>query len=162
MAALLLRLRQALPPPPPSKSKKSAAPHLQLEWTVRQRRSKSTPRHISSAERKAELTRASPTTPLSWSGATSASGGGAADCYEESSRLTKQMQSSRSEVRCNFPAPLYTYFLKTENLRSAILPVIVLRQPASLTHFVSVSQLHNKGATRAEASLCLTVFNFFS
>ncbi|XP_020204389.1 uncharacterized protein LOC109789769 [Cajanus cajan] len=49
---LLLRLHR--PPPPP--------PSLLLRWTVRQRRS----RHNN---KKAESTRASPTTPLSWSAA---------------------------------------------------------------------------------------------
>ncbi|XP_027342192.1 uncharacterized protein LOC113854994 isoform X2 [Abrus precatorius] len=75
---LLLRLHR--PPPPPS---------LHLHWTVRQRRS--APRN------KPDSTRASPTTPLSWSGATSASGG-AVDGYEESSLPTKLPQTSRSKV----------------------------------------------------------------
>lgn len=75
---LLLRLHRPPPPPPPC---------LNLHWTVRQRRSRS-------AHNKAESTRASPTTPLSWSGATSASGGNL-DGYEES----KPSQTSRSKVR---------------------------------------------------------------
>ncbi|MED6143573.1 hypothetical protein PIB30_007519 [Stylosanthes scabra] len=74
---LLLRLQQA--PPPPS---------LNLQWRVRQRRSKCVPRH-----NKAELTRASPTTPLSWSATTSAS--------EESTRPTKHPYTSRSKVANN-------------------------------------------------------------
>ncbi|KAF3954740.1 hypothetical protein CMV_019957 [Castanea mollissima] len=41
-----------------------------------------------------------PTTPLSWSGATSASGG-ALDGFEESSRLSKPTESSRSKVAVN-------------------------------------------------------------
>ncbi|XP_054782929.1 uncharacterized protein LOC129290233 [Prosopis cineraria] len=90
---MLLRLQQA--PPPPKKS----APCLQLHWTVRQRRSRSAPRHVgASAHKKREPTRASPTTPLSWSGATSASGGGAADGSEGSSRPTKPLKTSRSKV----------------------------------------------------------------
>ncbi|TKY48030.1 hypothetical protein E2542_SST25444 [Spatholobus suberectus] len=85
---LLLRLHG--PPPPPC---------LHLHWTVRQRRSKSVPRHAATtaAHNKADSTRASPTTPLSWSGATSASGG-ALDGYEESSCPTKPPQTSRSKV----------------------------------------------------------------
>ncbi|XP_057724951.1 uncharacterized protein LOC130940736 [Arachis stenosperma] len=83
---LLLRLHQAQHPPPP--------PSLNLQWSVRQRRSKCVPRH-----NKAETTRASPTTPLSWSATTSASGGGATlDSYEESSRPTKHLHTSRSKV----------------------------------------------------------------
>lgn len=78
---LLLRLHRS-PPPPPC---------LNLHWTVRQRRSRS-------AHNKAESTRASPTTPLSWSGATSASGGNL-DGYEEYSRPSKPTQTSRSKVR---------------------------------------------------------------
>ncbi|KAI4355795.1 hypothetical protein L6164_004535 [Bauhinia variegata] len=85
---LLLRLSQPRPPPPPKKT-------LQLDWTVRQRRSRSAPRHLG-AEKKGEPTRASPTTPLSWSGATSASGCGG-DGYEESSRPTKPLERSRSK-----------------------------------------------------------------
>ena len=79
---LLLRLHRPPPPPPPC---------LNLHWTVRQRRSRS-------AHNKAESTRASPTTPLSWSGATSASGGNL-DGYEEYSRPSKPTQTSRSKVR---------------------------------------------------------------
>ncbi|XP_028779220.1 uncharacterized protein LOC114735673 [Neltuma alba] len=91
---MLLRLQQP-PPPPPDKT----SPCLQLHWTVRQRRSRSAPRHVgASAHKKDEPTRASPTTPLSWSGATSASGGGAADGSEESSRTTKPLKTSRSKA----------------------------------------------------------------
>ncbi|KAK7325282.1 hypothetical protein VNO77_29442 [Canavalia gladiata] len=82
---LLLRLHR--PPPPPC---------LNLHWTVRQRRSRSVPRHAA-ANKKADSTRASPTTPLSWSDGTSASGG-AVDGYEESSRPTKLAETSRSKV----------------------------------------------------------------
>ncbi|CAK9169744.1 unnamed protein product [Ilex paraguariensis] len=94
---LLVTLNQATPPP------KTALP---LEWTVRQPRSKTMT--VKST------TRASPTTPLSWSGATSFSGGagsgsgsgsgGAIDGgLEESSRpLPKRSVGSdttRSKVR---------------------------------------------------------------
>lgn len=78
---LLLRLTHSspTPPPPPSSS------YLQLHWCVRQPRSKS-------IALKPGIARASPTTPLSWSGATSQSGGaggvgvGGVDVSEESSR----------------------------------------------------------------------------
>ncbi|KAF7843216.1 uncharacterized protein G2W53_000121 [Senna tora] len=101
---LLLRLHQARPSSPPpqppttttSYLRKSPSACLNLDWTVRQRRSRSAPRHHGAAEKKDEPTRASPTTPLSWSCATSASCGGGGDGYEESSRLTKPMESSRS------------------------------------------------------------------
>lgn len=96
-ALMLLRLKQArtrsLLPPPPAPTK----PALHLDWTVRQRRSKSAPRH-GDGKRKAEPARASPTTPLSWSGATSASGG-ALDGFEESSQPDKPTDGSRSKVR---------------------------------------------------------------
>ena len=93
---LLLRLFQAQPPLP-----KPVQTVLRLSWTVRQRRSKSAPRHgDSTTKKKAKPTRASPTTPLAWSGATSASGG-ALDGFEESSRLSKPTVSSRSKVCCS-------------------------------------------------------------
>ncbi|XP_075523448.1 uncharacterized protein LOC142556088 [Primulina tabacum] len=71
-----------------------------LEWTVRQRRSK--PVSVSSTSKK-QAPRASPTTPLSWSGATSYSGGcgGATSlegCLEESSRPSKPSTSARSKA----------------------------------------------------------------
>ncbi|KAH6800741.1 hypothetical protein C2S52_001205 [Perilla frutescens var. hirtella] len=67
---LLVRLHRAPPPPPKP-----------LEWSVRQRRSK--PVSVTNNPKKPAHShhRASPTTPLSWSGATSFSGGS-----EESSR----------------------------------------------------------------------------
>nr|POF09039.1 u-box domain-containing protein 33 [Quercus suber] len=90
----LLRLFQAQPPLP-----KPIQAVLCLGWTVRQRCSKSAPRHSDSAtKKKAEPRRASPTTPLSWSGATFASGG-ALDGFKESSRLSKPTESWRSKVQ---------------------------------------------------------------
>lgn len=70
VAELLLRLNKVNP------SKKTTG--LPLEWTVRQRRSRPV-----SVNAKKQAPRASPTTPLSWSGATSVSCGGGG--YEESS-----------------------------------------------------------------------------
>ena len=100
---LLLRLHQAPPPPPPP-------PGLNLQWTVRQRRSKYVPRHALPSN-KAEPTRASPTTPLSWSGATSASCG-ALDGYEESSCPSKHSHTSRSKVPCFIPPSFpFSFFL---------------------------------------------------
>nr|XP_023897859.1 uncharacterized protein LOC112009758 [Quercus suber] len=89
----LFRLFQAQPPLP-----KPVQAVLRLGWTVRQRCSKSVPRHSdSTTKKKDEPRRASPTTLLSWSGATSASGG-ALDGFEESSRLSKLTESWRSKV----------------------------------------------------------------
>ncbi|XP_014502484.1 uncharacterized protein LOC106762886 [Vigna radiata var. radiata] len=88
---LLLRLHHTPPLPPPPLS-------LHLHWTVRQRRSRSVRRHAAAvSHKKQDSTRASPTTPLSWSGATSGSGGNL-DGYEESSRPTSLPQTSRSKV----------------------------------------------------------------
>ncbi|KAK6120500.1 hypothetical protein DH2020_045758 [Rehmannia glutinosa] len=69
---LLVRLHHAPPPPPqpPRPLLKRAA--LPLEWSVRQRRSKSV---SANNNPKKPAHRGSPTTPLSWSGATSFSGG---------------------------------------------------------------------------------------
>ncbi|PIN18673.1 hypothetical protein CDL12_08661 [Handroanthus impetiginosus] len=95
---LLMRLRSAAPPPPPLKP--AAVP---LEWSVRQRRSK--PVSVTNNQKK-QSQRASPTTPLSWSGATSLSGGSggsgaaAAGGCEESSRphIQKLSAATRSKV----------------------------------------------------------------
>lgn len=89
---LLVRLHGEAPPPPPQV--------LSLEWTVRQRRS----RPISvNAKKLAQSHRASPSTPLSWSGGTSlsgGSGGAGGGGSEESSRPLSQKLSSaaRSKV----------------------------------------------------------------
>ncbi|CAA0827347.1 Unknown protein [Striga hermonthica] len=66
-------------------------------WSVRQRRSKPVSAH-GNPKKPASSHRGSPTTPLSWSGATSFSGGGAGS--EESSRTTpiKPSTTSRSKV----------------------------------------------------------------
>lgn len=68
------------PPKPPKRN--SHSPALKLEWSVRQRRSKSLTRSHEKEKNKDERIHASPTTPLSWSGATSISGG--IDGFEES------------------------------------------------------------------------------
>ncbi|XP_062089941.1 uncharacterized protein LOC133796447 [Humulus lupulus] len=91
VADLLFRLRKAgyerrRPPPP-----RQASPPLKLYWSVRQRRSKP-------LKKKTDSTRASPTTPLSWSGATSVSGGCAIDGFEESSKPVKPTGGARSKV----------------------------------------------------------------
>ncbi|KAL1198601.1 hypothetical protein V5N11_011251 [Cardamine amara subsp. amara] len=92
VADALLRLRHSEPPPPPPE--KSDASPLKLKWSVRQRRSK-----------KGEQTRASPTTPLSFSGATSLSGGGGSgggantvEGLEESSDTVKPSEAFRSKI----------------------------------------------------------------
>lgn len=108
VVSVLLDIRHAEPPPPPSKSTRHGSPVLKLEWSVRQRRSKHVPRQNSSdvvdgKKKKAEPTRASPTTPLSWSGGTSVSGG-AIDGSEESSKPPKPTDAARSKVcrLCHF------------------------------------------------------------
>ncbi|XVF74817.1 hypothetical protein PTKIN_Ptkin13bG0141500 [Pterospermum kingtungense] len=97
VAEVLLSLVQAesSPPKPEKSSKNNSASSsvLRLEWRVRQRRSKQAPR------KKDEPARASPTTPLSWSGGTSVSGCGGADGSEESSRPPlKPVDNARSKV----------------------------------------------------------------
>ncbi|PKI31555.1 uncharacterized protein LOC116201760 [Punica granatum] len=111
VAELLLRLCRAAP----SSSKPAAVPG----WTVRQprsggpkkkdndnkRRTKKTQTTKQKQKQKqnqqeedgVEPTRASPTTPLSWSGATSTSGGGA-DGPEESSRPARPPYNARSKA----------------------------------------------------------------
>ncbi|GAA0150284.1 hypothetical protein LIER_09259 [Lithospermum erythrorhizon] len=93
VAELLLKLNAPPYPPPPK------PPLAAVEWKVRQRRSKT-------LTGKSPLPRASPTTPLSWSGGTSVSGGGGGGGgggvdggSEESSQPQpplKKPQSSRS------------------------------------------------------------------
>ncbi|XP_049388641.1 uncharacterized protein LOC125852992, partial [Solanum stenotomum] len=105
VAELLLRLSHAnpfpspIPAPFPAKSKRAGSP---LEWSVRRSRSKPV-----SVNAKKAAPRASPTTPLSWSGATSVScgggSGGAVDggCEESSGSphpLYKTPSSTRSKV----------------------------------------------------------------
>ncbi|KAI9198973.1 hypothetical protein LWI28_025329 [Acer negundo] len=92
VADMLLRLKQAETRPTPIVK---TSPALQLEWSVRQRRSRQVVR------KKGELTRASPTTPLSWSGATTSSGGAgpsAVDGFEESSKPSRHVDNPRSKL----------------------------------------------------------------
>ena len=89
VAQVLLTLRQ--PSPPPSK----------LRWSIRQRRSRPQPAALipSSAVKKSPAARASPTTPLSWSGggATSVSGGGNGN---ECSRLIQNRSDESRSKGC--------------------------------------------------------------
>jgi hypothetical protein len=86
---------------PDSSSSSTLYPPFNVHWTVRQRRSKL---RSHTAKIKTESRRASPTTPLSWSAATSGSGAAAAttDGNEESSRFNKSVHTSRSKVRFRF------------------------------------------------------------
>ncbi|CAH2037463.1 unnamed protein product [Thlaspi arvense] len=92
VAEALICLHHSESPPP----EQSGASDLKLKWTVRQRRSKA-----ALSRKKGDHTRASPTTPLSWSGATSFSGGAGAaavDGIEESSGAVKLSEAVRSEI----------------------------------------------------------------
>ncbi|ESQ35231.1 hypothetical protein EUTSA_v10008783mg [Eutrema salsugineum] len=97
VAEALICLHHSDSPP----HEKSGASDLELKWTVRQRRSKA----ALTRKKGGDHTRASPTTPLSWSGATSLSGGGcggaaapAVDGTEESSCAVKSSEAVRSKV----------------------------------------------------------------
>ncbi|KAF8094514.1 hypothetical protein N665_0360s0018 [Sinapis alba] len=96
VAEALISLHQVDPPPPPPE--KSGMSDLKLKWSVRQRRSKATP----ASRKKGEHTRDSPSTPLSWSGATSLSGGGCGGsgvaAVEESSCAVKLSEAVRSKI----------------------------------------------------------------
>ena len=109
VAEVLLSLIQAESPPPPlehSAKNNNVSPTLQLEWSFRQRRSKQALR------KKGEPARASPTTPLSWSGGSSVSGGPGADGSEESSRPpSKPVDNARSKVRLR----VICFFLLSES-----------------------------------------------
>lgn len=101
VAEALISLHHVEPPSPPPE--KSGVSDLKLKWSVRQRRSKAGP----SSRKKGELTRASPSTPLSWSGATSLSGGGGGGgsgvaAVEESSCAVKLSEAVRSKVLLGF------------------------------------------------------------
>ncbi|CAL0324175.1 unnamed protein product [Lupinus luteus] len=121
---LLLLLHQ---PPPP-------APHLHLHWTVRQHRSRSS-------------TRASPNTPLSWSGATSASGG-AVDGCEDSCHPTKHAQSSRSKIA----NPSNTTTVKKSRRKKTLAELkedekLLLQERKSLKNLDLESRHNSKSAT---------------
>ncbi|KAL6286031.1 hypothetical protein ACE6H2_010421 [Prunus campanulata] len=110
---VLLLLRHAEPP----RLSKTSRDLPSLRWSVRQRRSKNVPRHHHASDlvvvegkdkKKGESSaaRASPTTPLSWSGATSVSGG-ALDGSEESSRPPKPTDAARSKVAVRSEAAIF-------------------------------------------------------
>lgn len=84
---LLVRLHGAAATPPP-----------RLEWTVRQRRSRSV---SANTKKLSQSQRASPSTPLWWSGGTSLSGGSGGGASEESTRphSHKLSTDARSKVR---------------------------------------------------------------
>ena len=85
VAELLVRLKHADPAPMRS------SPGVAVDWSVRrQRRSRQT------LKDKSESARDSPSTPLSWSGATSPSGG--ATDLEDSSRADDKTSDLRSKV----------------------------------------------------------------
>ncbi|KAF8021622.1 hypothetical protein BT93_G1923 [Corymbia citriodora subsp. variegata] len=96
VAELLLRIRRADGPP-----QAAAARALKLDWTVRQRRSSNSKPGPKDAGRKkhgGEPARASPTTPLSWSGGTSTSGGGGGGDEECSVPVVKSPEKARSKT----------------------------------------------------------------
>ncbi|CAJ2656347.1 unnamed protein product [Trifolium pratense] len=79
-----------------SSSSSTLSPPFNVHWTIRQRRSK--PRSHTS-KIKIQSRRPSPTTPLSWSSATSASAAATTtDGNEESTRFNKSAHTSRSKI----------------------------------------------------------------
>lgn len=127
VAEALICLHHSEPPPPPPPPEKSGdASDLKLKWSVRQRRTKAA---SPSSRKKGDHTRASPTTPLSWSGATSFSGGGgggsggaaAVDGFEESSGAVKLSEAVRSKVRSISSYPFWFLFPKQFFENSALL-----------------------------------------
>ncbi|KAL4584595.1 hypothetical protein LXL04_009199 [Taraxacum kok-saghyz] len=98
VAEVLVRLRLAKPPPSlqPSKRRRPSPPQ---SWTIHQRRSRTQP--VLPAPNKSEAPRASPSTPLSWSGgATSISGGGPpiVDAVDSTQPNHNRSDTSRSKV----------------------------------------------------------------
>nr|XP_043617388.1 proline-rich receptor-like protein kinase PERK2 [Erigeron canadensis] len=75
---LSLHLPTSPPPPPPpsSSSSKRRRPAPPPTWTIRRSRTQPQPLHQPPISNKSDTPRASPSTPLSWSRATSVSGGG--------------------------------------------------------------------------------------
>ncbi|KAK4765118.1 hypothetical protein SAY86_026208 [Trapa natans] len=105
VAELLVLIRRGAP-----------APTLAIDWTVRQRRSGGVKKEENKKTRQPQqkkqgvestLTHASPATPLSWSGATSTSGG---DGQEESSRPARRppQDNARSKVSTLTVTPITT------------------------------------------------------
>lgn len=124
VAELLLKLNQPeqQPPPPPVRrrrrrrfaadlAKEGAVLALSVDWSVRQRRSSSKQVMMTRSKKGSDSssTRASPTTPLSFSGGTSVSGGGAGDGFDEATTSAclpaKLIATSRSKVAVTSGTP---------------------------------------------------------
>ncbi|KAM7253858.1 hypothetical protein ACFE04_031540 [Oxalis oulophora] len=121
VAEMLLRLRQPNLPPPET---------VKLEWTVRQRRSKSAPKknNIEGADSTA---RASPSTPLSWSDGTSLTSSAAgADGVEHSTTLQQDKTRRTENVRSN-KAAVANELSKTKRLKHRK-TLVQLREEESL------------------------------
>ncbi|KAL9380598.1 hypothetical protein Peur_026255 [Populus x canadensis] len=150
---LLLKLNQPEPLPaprrrrhfPPDLVKEGAVLALSVDWSVRQRRSSS--KHVLMTRRKKgsdSSAHASPTTPLSFSCATSVSGGG--DGFDEAttSLPSKLFATSRSKVAVTSETPTTKRSRKKKNL-------VELREEEGLL-LKERRRLKNKLAT-----LCVTV-----
>ncbi|XP_008381053.1 uncharacterized protein [Malus domestica] len=135
---LLLRLKHAAPPSPSKRSSTHGFPTLR--WSVRQRRSRNVPRNhhaddVAAEGRKSKKgessgARASPTTPLSWNGATSVSGGGGCvDGSEESSKPLKPTDTARSKVAVRSELTIFKRPRKKKEL--AVLRLTVEKQRAT-------------------------------
>lgn len=121
VAELLVRLKQVkrLNPTPPPPQGLTPKPALSLEWSVRQRRSKA----VVVQETK-QASRASPTTPLSWSGGSGSGGGSFDGGPEEESGRPKRPDTSRSKVSISITLrflsssislPHYLFFFSSKN-----------------------------------------------
>ncbi|XP_068336189.1 uncharacterized protein [Pyrus communis] len=150
---LLLRLKHATPPPPSKRSSTHGFPTLR--WSVRQRRSRNVPRNhhaddVAAEGRKSKKgessgARASPTTPLSWSGATSVSGGGGCvDGSEESSKPLKPTDTARSKVAVRSELTIFKRPRKKKTL-------------AELKEEESLLLKERRNLKNELAALCLTV-----
>ncbi|XP_011045669.1 PREDICTED: uncharacterized protein LOC105140504 isoform X3 [Populus euphratica] len=120
---LLLKLNEPEQLPPPAVrrrrrrrfaadlAKEGAVLALSVDWSVRQRRSSSKQVMMTRSKKGSDSlsTRASPTTPLSFSGGTSVSGGGAGDGFDEATTSAclpaKLIATSRSKVAVTSGTP---------------------------------------------------------
>ncbi|XP_011045667.1 PREDICTED: uncharacterized protein LOC105140504 isoform X2 [Populus euphratica] len=177
---LLLKLNEPEQLPPPAVrrrrrrrfaadlAKEGAVLALSVDWSVRQRRSSSKQVMMTRSKKGSDSlsTRASPTTPLSFSGGTSVSGGGAGDGFDEATTSAclpaKLIATSRSKVAVTSGTPTIKRSRKKKLVELREEEILLLKEKRHLKNKLETIRVSLEKERARNESLKRTKFDLLS